>query len=304
MSELKLRFGGYSPAESSHSKALDRFADSVRAESEGRIEVDVLYNIMDEDRTTSDLLDMVSSGELDVCYYSTSYLGSSVPLLDALEIPFLFDSLEDAHTALDGPFGERLSRAIEAARNFKVLGYWDNGFRHLTNGVRPIQTPHDCVDLKIRLQPNIIHSELVQSWGMRPVLVELSKGIELIGSGEVDAQENPLANTVAYGVEHQHVTLSAHLYGARGLFANRDRMDGLSAVESKILMNGSRIAILQQREDAKRYEMELLDGLRAEGRQIVTLTGDERSEFAKAAGLVIARARRKIPSDLLDLLGS
>jgi TRAP-type transport system periplasmic protein len=303
MSEVTLKFGGYAPAESSHSRALDRFADFVRQESDGRIDVDILYNIMDEGRSTIELLDMVTSGELDVCYYSMSYLGSSVPLVDALEIPFLFDTLDEAHAALDGSFGARISEAIESERGFKVLGYWDNGFRHLTNAVRPLCRPDDCIGLTIRVQPNLIHSELVKSWGMRPVLVELSEAIRLLESGEVDAQENPVANTVAYGVTHQHLTLSAHLYGARGLFANSDRLRGLDESSAEIVREGARLAILHQRDDAQRYEEELLGGLEAEGRQIVSLSEPERRVFKEAAGMVIAGARASVPSDLLDLLG-
>lgn len=303
MPEMTLKFGGYAPAASSHSRALDRFAEFVRNETGGRIEVEILHNIMDEGRPTIDLLDLVASGELDLCYYSTSYLGSSVPIVDALEIPFLFDTLDEAHSALDGSFGSQISAAIESVRDFKVLGYWDNGFRHLTNGVRPIHTPDDCTGLKIRLQPNLVHSELVQSWGMHPVLVELSEAIRMLESGDVDAQENPLANTVAYGVKHLHLTLTAHLYGARGLFANSDRLQALSKSDSEILRAGARVAILYQRTEAQRYEEELLDSLKAEGRKIVMLSEIERGAFAEAAGLVISRARKTVPSDVLDLLG-
>lgn len=302
MPQPTIRVGGYAPADSTHSRSLDRFAEFVREHSDGTIDVDVLYNVMDLDRPAVDLLEMVTTGELTMCYFSTSYFGSSVPLVDALEIPFLFDSLQDAHEALDGAFGKTLSDAIRAEHGYEVLGYWDNGFRHLTNGVRPLRSPADCAGLSIRLQPNRIHEALVTAWGMTPVPSELSEGIELIASGKVDAQENPLANTSAYGVTHRHITLTAHLFGARGLFANVEQLAALGPRGADVARAGARVAIEYQRAEARRYEDTLRARFEDEGRAVVDLSDDERQAFIDAAGSVISDARAAIASEVLALL--
>ncbi len=166
MSSSVIRIGGYAPSESVHGRALDRFAEFVRSESNGEISIEVMYNVMDFGRPMADLLDMVISGELTWCYFSTSYLGNLVPAVNALEIPFLFATLDDAHKALDGPFGASLSASIASVHPVEVLGYWDNGFRHLTNRDRPIRTPADCAGLSIRLQPNRVHGALMEAWGI------------------------------------------------------------------------------------------------------------------------------------------
>lgn len=268
MSDSVIRVAGYAPSDSVHSRALDVFGEFVREQSSGTLEVEILHNVMDLGRPMSALLDMVTSGELTMCYFSTSYLGTSVPDVDALEIPFLFDTLDAAHDALDGAFGAALSDAIEMVYPISVLGYWDNGFRHLTNRVRPVRAPADCEGLSVRLQPNRVHAALMEAWGMAPVLADLSEGIRMIAHGEVDAQENPLANTRAYGVSHQHVTLTAHLYGARALLANRDGLARLGAVSV----------------------------------DVVQLGDDERAVFASAAASVAERARSAAGERLLRLL--
>lgn len=303
MSATEIRVGGYAPAASVHGRALDHFAEFVRRESNGEISVEVMYNVMDSGRPMADLLDMVISGELTWCYFSTSYLGGSVPAVDALEIPFLFDTLGDAHSALDGAFGAALSSAVAAVHPVDVLGYWDNGFRHLTNCERPIRTPADCAGLSIRLQPNRIHAALMEGWGMKPFPVELSEGIRMIDAGEVDAQENPLANTRAYGVSHHHVTLSAHLYGARALLANRAAMGELGGPTADLVGRAARDAIEFQRAAAQRYEVDLRRDFEIEGRQVVDLTSAERTAFVDAARPVIDQARSEVPRDLLCLLG-
>lgn len=256
---------------------------------------------MDSGKPATALFDMLDSGELTWCYYSSSYLGTRVPELNALEIPFLFDTVTNAHQALDGEFGSALARAVRKRAGYEVLGFWDNGLRHLTNTSRDIRTPEDCKGLRIRLQPNEIHEALTAAWGMEPITAELSAGIEMIKRGDVDAQENPLANTVAYGVDHQHITLSAHLYGARGLFANADELSNLGEA-ADLVRDAAREAITYQREAGAAYELELRKLLVAEGRVVIDLTADERLAFADAAKDVIENARKTIDPDLRSLL--
>lgn len=305
MPDLVLRVGGYAPRDSTHSSALDLFADIVERESEGRLAVDVTWNILDQGRRATDLLDMVEDGELALCYFSTSYLGARVPELAVLETPFLFDRLAEAHAALDGGLGRALREAIESRTGFRVLGYWDNGFRHMTNRVRPIRAPEDCRGLRVRLQPNALHEAMIESWGGIPVAVELSEGIEMIARGEVDAQENPLANTVAYGVHRVHgfATMTAHLYGARGVFAHPGTLATLTADDRDLFESAARRAIVHQREAAASTETALRAELEAGGMEFVDLDEDARDAFRAAAAGVIARARREVGEELFALAG-
>jgi TRAP-type C4-dicarboxylate transport system substrate-binding protein len=289
-SKPTLRVGGYAPVGSTHSRALDHFRECMAGEVGDAVEVEVLHNVMDLGRPATALFDMVRSGELTWCYYSTSYLGGEVPALDALEVPYLFTSVEDAHSALDGDLGALLASEIHAVLGYEVLGFWDNGFRHLTNRVRPIRSPDDAAGLSIRVQPNAIHEALARAWGMTPIAVELSEAIRLISEGRVDAQENPLANTVAYGVDHHHVTLTGHLYGARGLYASAETMRAFPSDIADACRRCARRSIEFQRAAAAEYEKELLAAMIAEGRQVVVLTEDERAEFEATANEVAAAA--------------
>ncbi|MGI9604682.1 MAG: TRAP transporter substrate-binding protein [Acidimicrobiales bacterium] len=297
-----IRVGGYAPPESVHSGALDHFADYVDRESNGEVDVAIRYNVLDGGGKATDLFDLLESGELTWMYYSSSYLGSKVPALNALEIPFLFGSLSDAHAALDGPFGGELADHVRKLAGYDVLGFWDNGFRHLTNRVRPIEHPRDAAGMRIRLQPNHIHEALARAWGMEPVAAELSAGIAMIKAGEVDAQENPLGNTFAYGVSHEHITLSAHLYGARGLFANSHEMAGLAPDVRSLVETGAREAINFQRSAAVEYERELRARFESEGRAVFEPDEAARAAFSDAANDVIERARAEIDPQLLELL--
>ncbi len=300
---LTLRVGGYAPVGSVHSDALDRFRSSVLDGTEGRVAVEVIWNIMDSGRANTDLFEMVESGELFMCYFSTSYLGHRVPELDILETPYLFSDLEQAHRALDGALGEVLVEATRRRTGFELLGFWDNGFRHFTNRLRPVRQPADTRGMRVRLQPNPIHEELIRSWGAEPVAVELSRGIELIGSLEVDAQENPLANTVAYGVERVHpfITMTAHLYGARGLFANRAAVEALPTDVEDVVRSAVGAAIAYQRVAAEAKEQSLRRDLEQAGLAFEDLTDEERAQFVRASSPAIEVARRRLGEDLFAI---
>ena len=306
MSTRILWVGGYGPEHSAHGAGLATFRDTVEGEIGGEVAVEITWNIMDEGRPNTDLFELVEGGEMFMCYFSSSYLGHRVPELNVLETPFLFDDLDAAHRALDGPLGEVLGEGVRLSTGFEALGFWDNGFRHFTNRLKPVRSPEDCAGMTVRMQPNAIHEELIRSWRAIPVAVELSEAIRLITSLEVDAQENPLANTVAYGVDrvHPYVTMTGHLYGARGLFANRATLESLPDDLQTIVRSAASTAVATQRIAAAAHEAELRGQLESTGTEFVDLSDDERAAFIEASQPAIELAHQGVSDALLSLAGS
>jgi TRAP-type C4-dicarboxylate transport system substrate-binding protein len=157
--------------------------------------------------------------------------------------------------------------------------------------------------MTVRLQPNVIHEELIRCWGAVPVAVELSAGIQLIIRLDVDAQENPLANTVAYGVDqvHHHFTMTGHLYGARGLFCHRPTLEGFAPDLRGIVEDAATRAVETQRRAAAQLEESLRVRLEGAGAMFVDLTEEERDEFVAASNPAIERAHQRLPEHLLGL---
>ena len=302
----RLWIGGYGPKQSAHGRGLATFRDIVEMETNGEVRVEITWNIMEYGRPMTDLLALVESGEMFFCYFSSSYLGGRVPALNVLETPFLFTDLDHAHRALDGSLGERLAREVRSTTPFDVIGFWDNGFRHVTNHKRPVHTPADCAGMTVRVQPNAVHEELIRSWGAEPVPAELSDGIRMIKDLVVDAQENPLANTIAYGVDevHGHVTMSGHLYGARGLWANRETMDSLPGDLRDVVMHAGTSAIDVQRGEAAARELEHRSRMEGQGIEFVDLDADQMAEFRRASAPAIDMARQASRGELFDLVGT
>jgi TRAP-type C4-dicarboxylate transport system substrate-binding protein len=300
---LTLPVGGYAPRDTAHGAGLEAFRAAVVEGTDGAVDMPVTWNILDQGRPVTDLFEMVESGEMFMCYFSTSYQGSRVPALNIIEVPFLFDDVGSAHRALDGDLGSHLTDAVRASTGFEMLGYWDNGFRHLTNRLRTVRSPQDCAGMTVRMQPNLYHEEMIRAWGAIPIAVELKTAIEMISSGQVDAQENPLANTVAYGVDtvHHYVTMSGHLYGARGLFANRAAFEGLPPDVRDVVVTAATDAVALQRRLASENELLLRTRLETAGLEFVDLTAEERGAFREASRPAIDLARRNLGEDLFEL---
>lgn len=303
MTALTLPVGGYAPRDTAHGAGLEAFRAAVVEGTDGAVDMPVTWNILDQGRPVTDLFEMVESGEMFMCYFSTSYQGSRVPALNIIEVPFLFDDVGSAHRALDGDLGSHLTDAVRASTGFEMLGYWDNGFRHFTNRLRTVRSPQDCAGMTVRMQPNLYHEEMIRAWGAIPIAVELKTAIEMISSGQVDAQENPLANTVAYGVDtvHHYVTMSGHLYGARGLFANRAAFEGLPPDVRDVVVTAATDAVTLQRRLASENELLLRTRLETAGLEFVDLTVEERGAFREASRPAIDLARQNLGEDLFEL---
>ena len=303
---MHVRLGGYAPANSTHGRALDRIAAELREGLGHEVTVEIDYNILDSGRPAQALLTDTEAGRTTLCFFSTSYLADRVPGLGVIDLPYVLPSLEQAHAALDGALGAALSERTRRATGLLPLGYWDNGFRHLSNRHRDVHTPDDCRGLRVRLQPNWAHEAMFRALGAEPVCNDLRDGIAMLKSGELDAQENPFANFVAYGVHeiHPHVTLTGHAYGARGVYASAVQLADWTPRAREVLQGAVAAAIAQQRADAAATEAELRDRLAGEGTRIIELSDSEHAAFRAVAGPVLRRARAEVDDELWALLGT
>lgn len=218
----ELHFAGYQPARSVHTRSLHALRE--------RLGIRVTDSIVEQGHKAADLLDLVERGELDGCYFASSYLAGRVPALGMFDQPFHAGPRETVFRGLDGEVGAGLGAAVSTATGFRVLGWWDNGIRHISNAVRPIRRVEDCAGLRLRTLDNARHQAAFRRLGFAPVFVDVADLPRAVAAGEVDAQENPLTNMVNFGlhVHHKYVSLTGHLAGIALLLVNRVRYNGLS----------------------------------------------------------------------------
>jgi tripartite ATP-independent transporter DctP family solute receptor len=248
---------------------------------------------------------MTEQGILTLTYQSTSYLTEKVPELEFADLPFLFRDLAHARSAMDGALGAYLSRKIEERYAFRVLGYFENGYRHVTNRLRPVRTPADMAQMKIRLMPSQMHARTFAALGAVPYPCDLKEGLEMVRTGAVDAQENPFANTVTYGCHkvHRYVTLTNHCYMSRGLYLSRRAFEGWPEQLRTAMQRAAREAIALQRDLAVAEEETARKVLEAEGCDFTELTAEAHAAFARAVKPVHDEARARFGNEVFSLLG-
>ena len=134
----------------------------------------------------------------------------------------------------------------------------------------PVTSLRELDGLRIRIQPNGIHRRTFELLGALPVPTDLKDLLPAISQGRVDAHENPLENIHAYGIHRHHpfVSLTAHFYGVRGLYANAAAFRALPGEVQGLLRRAGRAAALHQRGLAEAKDSQMAAVLQAEGVRI------------------------------------
>src|SRR5262249_45821278 len=132
---IKIRMGGYGPPTTGFSRSLKMIGDKLANQFGDRIDVKYVWNIMDFGYNAEEIVSLVDDGVLPPGYQSSSYLPDRVPELGFVALPFLFRDNDHARGARDGAPGRKLVQATESRMNLRILGWFENGFRHISNKV-------------------------------------------------------------------------------------------------------------------------------------------------------------------------
>ena len=301
---ISIRMSGYGPPATSFSRGLKLIGDRLSRQFGDRVDVKYVWNIMDFGYRAEEIVWLVEHGVLTLGYQSSSYLTGRVPELGIVDLPFFFSSKEQARAAMDGALGARLAQAIEDRIPYRVLGWFENGMRHISNRLRPLRLPSDLAGMKIRVLPSDIQARTFALLGAEPVKCDLTEAIAWIKEGRLDAQENPLANTVTYGVHkfHRFHTLTSHFYISRPIFLHRAAFDAWPAELQQAMREAVAAAVAFQRGETVKEHEESLAAIVAEGCELAELPREGHDAFVKAVEPLYDEARKAYGPELFGLL--
>lgn len=279
---VKLTLGhGAAPGNPRHEASV-KFAETVKAKSNGRIDVQVAPTAQLGDDAA--MVTAMRTGALDMSANSQGAVANAVPEYAAYGMPFMFTTAAGAFKMLDGPLGKELTEK-SAAKGLIVLGYWDNGIRHMTNSKRPITKVEDMKGLKMRTPPDTVLVDIMQALGAEAQQIKFSELYVALQQGVVDGQENPLANFEAsklYEVQ-KHLALTGHMYQMTPFLMSKRTWDRLSEADRKIVQEAAAEATAFQRKLAQDADEKLLADLKAKGVQVTEV---DKAGFAKATAPV------------------
>ncbi len=294
---IQIRMGGYGPATTGFSRALKFIGD--------RVQIKYIWNIMDFGYRAEDILWLVEHGVLTLGYQSSSYLTDRVPELGFVDLPFLFADNTQARGAMDGALGAYLARKIEDKVSYRILGWFENGFRQISNRLRSVRRPADLAGMRIRVLPSEVQKRTFALLGAVPMRLDLTEAIEMIKAGTIDAQENPFANTVTYGVHkfHRFHTVSNHFYVSRPIFLHRGAFDAWPQDVQAAMRKAVTDAVAFQRGLALEEDRDARRAIEIQGCEIVELSAPEHAAFAAAVQPLLDEAKTTYGSKMVAMAG-
>ena len=156
----------------------------------------------------------------------------------------------------------------------------------------------------IRVLPSDVQRRTFELLGAVPVRMDLTEAIEAIKAGTIDAQENPFANTVTYGVHkfHHFHTVTSHFYISRPIFVHRPTFDSWPTDLQEAVRRAAAAAVAMQRGLAVQEDKTSRQAILAQGGEILDLTEDEHAAFAAAVQPLLAEGRERYGQRMFDLL--
>ncbi|MFV0347639.1 MAG: DctP family TRAP transporter solute-binding subunit [Halodesulfovibrio sp.] len=294
--KVVLKLGHIAEPVHPYGQGADYFAKLVSEKSGGEMEVRVFPS--SQLGNQKDLIEGLIYGTVDMALVGTAVLGQFQPQISIFDLPFLFKDRDHAYKSLD-TVGMELGKALES-KGIKLLGYMENGIRHMTNNVRPIKTPEDMKGLKIRVMTNKIYVEMVKSLGASPTPMAFGELYSALQQGTVDGQENPSAHifTKRFFEVQKYASLTAHAYAPEPMVISMAAWGRLTPAQQDILKAAAAESIVWQRDLSTREDAEYWDKIKATG-QIEVIDVD-REKFVEATRPVYKEFADVVGQDNID----
>lgn len=219
--------------------------------------------------TETDILRKIQANDIQMGIVTSAVFDAFLPDVRVLDYPFLFTTYEQADRVLDGAPGRELLRRLEKA-GFKGLAYSENGFRDLTNSVRPVHRAEDAAGLKLRVMESPLHREIWKLLGADPVPMGWPGVVTALRRNTIDGQENPLSIIWSYKLFQfqKYLSLTRHIYSPHIDVANLKWFNGLPEPDQRLVLQCMQEAASYQKQWNRQNEAFFLAQLKKNGMMI------------------------------------
>lgn len=301
------------PADSPWSALLTMYKENVEKKSGGKVKVKIMLGgaLGDENETVT----KCSRGQIQAVAASTGALGSKVPELNVVELPFLFRNTDEADRVIDNVLTTEFEKIFK--QRGLILGFWsENGYRNFGTSDKPVRSPSDLKGKKMRAQESQVHMMMYKAFGAAAVPIPTTEVPQALATKNVDGFDQALLYTIAAGWQQsiKYMTMSEHIYQPAAVAYNAAWYAKLPADIQKILIEEGRSVQGKGRKAVRKIQPELKEILKAEKITVVELTAQEKKvfedksvqvyeEFKKSFGATAAKLLDLIQAELKKIRG-
>lgn len=241
------------------------------------------------------------TGTQEAVVTSSSPLAGMVPALGVFDLPFLFRSAEEAYAVMDGEFGDKLNEKL-ADVGLVNLGYWENGFRNMSNSKRPITKWEDFDGMKVRVMQNNIFLDTFTNFGANATPMAFGEVFSALETKAIDAQENPYVtiDTSKFFEVQAYISETNHAYTPFIFLFSKAIFDSYSAEEQQALRDCGAVGRDVERQVIQDLNKQSLERMEKAGLKFNTISAEDHEEMLEKSQVVYDKHRGEIGEDVVD----
>lgn len=294
--DYELKFG-HTGAPNHHYQAIaTKFADRVKELTDGGVEITVFP--ADQLGRQLEMTEGIMLGTHDMGQTSDTILSNWIPEMGIGNLPFIFNDNQDYRKVFDGPVGEKFAKLVEP-HGAVVIGWWENGMRHITNNKKAIKAPGDLQGMKIRVPEGEIFVETFKSMGANPTVVPFGELYTALQLNTVDGQENPPAHIITqkfYEVQN-NVSRTGHIHMSSPIIMNKALFDGMPKKYQDAIMQAGREMGPIHTKMVEEEEAQQWKDIAGKG---MVITDVDKAPFREAVKPVIEQFKKKLNTPLIE----
>lgn len=279
--------------------AANKYIEIVNKKTDGKIKVNGFADAQLGNEIQS--MSSAQGGIIELSVISTAGAASNVKELGIFDLPFLFQSVEEADAVVDGPVGQLLLDKF-SEKNLVGLCYWDYGFRQVTNSKHAIEKLEDFSGLKLRTLQNRIYIDTFKALGANPLPLPYPETYTALESKAIDGQESAYLVTKSSGYQEiqNYLTETKHVYLPAVIIASKRFWDRLSKDEQTIMLDACNEAKIYHRQVSREMEKDVVQELIGAGLKFNTISPEEKARMVQATAAVTEKYKTELGADLVD----
>ena len=297
--ERTIKFAFQNQKEHPQAQGAQKFADLVSAKTNGRIAVKLFPGgTLGGDLQTVSAL---QGGTVEMTVLNAGILSAQAKEFGIYDFPFLFASPQEADAVTDGPFGKKLLDKL-ASKNLVGLGYWELGFRNLTNSKKPITKAEDIAGLKIRVIQSPIYIDMFNALGANAVPMPFPELYTAMEQKAVDGQENPFSTILSskFAEVQKHLTITRHMYNPQAVILSKKFWDSLNPADQKAVTEAMAEATTFQRSISRSQADVALEELKKAGMQVTEFSPAEVDKLRAKVKPVVEKHSDKVGAETVQ----